>query len=315
MVTIAIKRLIERFFPELRQRYHVPQLARIEAVHDLPTDSAQIGTWFRAHKAVDIILLDQHGREKTGNIIAQVPLAISINSHESGLLVEPQPGMQCLIQFVNGSNAMPVITNVFTIGQSIANSRSTDVTLQQSHRSKLAGSDGDWHLKTDGRIKQSSQTSDIESQIRHEKFHCREATITGHDKTSIDGNQINEIMGALKVLVGEKALITSLDNMLLGSKKEVEIKSTENMTLESLSELHAQAKKLAKVKGATVWLGDDSVNVAQVLLDLINVVKDTNDTLAKHTHPKVSVSPQAGDFNGYKSKASELSSKLAPIVE
>ena len=92
-------------------------------------------------------------------------------------------------------------------------------------------------------------------------------------------------MGALKILVGEKAIITSLDNLLLGSDKQIIVKSTENMTLESLKTLEAKAKKLAKVQGATVWLGSESVNAVQILLDLIAIVKDSNGLLATHTHP------------------------------
>ncbi len=191
----------------------------------------------------------------------------------------------------------------------------TDVTLQQSHRSKLAGSDGNWHLQTDGEIKQTSQKSIVDSQIREEIHHQRDVTITGHDTNKTDGNQINEIMGALKILVGEKAIITSLDNLLLGSDKQIIVKSTENMTLESLKTLEAKAKKLVKVQGATVWLGSESVNAVQILLDLIAIVKDTNGLLATHTHPGTGPSQQASQFVIFKTSATGLESSLSPITE
>ena len=79
--------------------------------------------------------------------------------------------------------------------------------------------------------------------------------------------------------------------------------------------LEVKAAQLARVQGATVWLGSDSVNVVQNLLDLIAIVKDTNGLLAKHTHSGAGTSPQASQFSGFKSSASTLASNLSPITE
>jgi hypothetical protein len=141
---------------------------------------------------------------------------------------------------------MPVITSLLPWQTLVPDHRSTDVSLQQSHHSKLAGRDGNWHLQTDGEIKQTSQKSIVDSQIREETHHQRDTTITGHDTTKIDGNQVNEIMGALKRLVGEKAIITSLDNLLLGSNNQVKIKSTEHMSIDSLKDLFIKAKNITE---------------------------------------------------------------------
>ena len=124
-------------------------------------------------------------------------------------------------------------------------------------------------------------------------------------------------MGALKTVVGEKALIVALEGLLLGSKKQVDIEATENMNLATLKTLHAKATELAKVEGKTVWLGDSSVNVAQVLLDLISLVKDINQSLETHGHTKTGAGPPItkGEFTGHKSTASSLKSTLEPIVE
>ncbi|SHO20354.1 Putative uncharacterized protein [Moritella viscosa] len=53
-------------------------------------------------------------------------------------------------------------------------------------------------------------------------------------------------MGALKILVGEKAIITSLDNLLLGSNKEVKIQSAEDMHLDSAKSLIIKAKNITE---------------------------------------------------------------------
>lgn len=316
MVKNAIKRLVLRYFPELGQRKHLPQLARIERVYDLPS-AAMISSAFKPLKAADVQLLNP----KTGEPLAvpvfeQVTLGTG-QAPDHGLLNEPAPGMHCLIQYIDGLNSYPVITSLLPWQSLVPEHKRTDVTLQQNSRSKLQGRDGHWHLSTDGDITQTSDSSKIESRNRDEKYHQRTCSIDTHDITKVDGNQINEVMGALKTVVGEKALIVALEGLLLGSKKQVDIEATESMNLKTLKNLHAKASELAKVEGKTVWLGDSSVNVAQVLLDLISLVKDINQSLENHGHTSAGAGPPITkvEFTSHKTKASSLKGKLEPIVE
>ena len=315
MVKNAIKRLVLRYFPELGQRKHLPQLARIERIYDIPA-TATISSAFRPLKAADVQLLNPlTGEPLAVPIFQQVTLGTG-QASDHGLLNEPIPGMQCLIQYIDGLNSHPVITSLLPWQSLVPEHKRTDITLQQNSRSKLQGRDGNWHIKTDGEIAQTSDTSAIKSRNREETYHQRTCSIDSHDITKIDGNQINEIMGSLKTVVGEKALIVALEGLLLGSKKQVDIEATESMNLTTLKTLNAKATELAKVEGARVWLGDNSVNVAQVLLDLINLVEQMNQTLSTHTHNSPLPTPtEMADFISYKTKAKGLNSKLEPIVE
>lgn len=316
MVPQAVKRIIERFWPELRQRHHVPQLARIERVCDMPQQSAKVSTAFRAYKAADVQLMHSTTKVKETPIFEQVPLAVSVNPHESGVICEPRPGMFCLIQYIDGVESAPVITHILPFNQSVPDVRSTDVGLLQSHRSKILGSNGNWSIETDGVVNTQAQTHNESAQFKQETYHQRDTQITGHDTTNTDGNSVKQVMGALKILVGEKALITAIDSILLGTKSKFEVKSHDNMTLETLKALHAKATELAKVEGATVWLGDNSVNAVKVLLDLISVVSELSNEVSKHTHPANPVKPvQSSKFDGYKADADELGSALEPITE
>ncbi|NMM40454.1 hypothetical protein [Pseudoalteromonas arctica] len=317
MVKQAIKRLIQRYFPELNERKHLPQLARIEKIYDLPSDDAAISTPFRPLKAADVQLLNPiTGEPLAVPVFQQVTLGTG-QSSDHGLLNEPMPGMHCLIQYIDGLNSHPVITSLLPWQSLVPEHKRTDVTLQQDNRSKLQGRDGNWHLTTDGDITQTSDTSKTTARKSEQNYHERTCSIDTHDVTKIDGNQITEVMGALKTVVGEKALIVALEGLLLGSKKQVDIEATENMSLTTLKTLHAKATELAKVEGATVWLGDSSVNVAQVLLDLITLVKDINQSLETHGHKDQGAGPPItqGEFTGHKSTASSLKSTLEPIVE
>jgi len=315
MVKNAIKRLILRYFPELGQRKHLPQLARIERIYDIPS-TATISSAFKPLKAADVQLLDPKTAEPLAvPIFQQVTLGTG-QAADHGLLNEPAPGMHCLIQYIDGLNSHPVITSLLPWQSLVPEHKRTDVTLQQNSRSKIQGRDGSWHTTTDGDITQTSDTNKTTARKSEQSYHERSTNIATHDVLKIDGNQVTEVMGALKTVVGEKALIVALEGVLLGSKKQVDIEATENMNLTTLKTLHAKATELAKVEGKTVWLGDSSVNVAQVLLDLIGLVEQMNQTLSTHTHNAPLPTPtEKADLVGYKAEAKGLSSKLEPIVE
>lgn len=315
MVKQAIRRLILRYFPELGERKHLPQLARIEAIYDLPTNGAKISTAFRPYLAIDIQLVDaQNLLPLDVPVFTQVTLATQQTS-DNGLLNQPKPGMYCVVQYIDGLNSLPVITSILPWHSVVPEQKHTDVGLKQNARSQIKGSNGDWLIETDGKIEQTSDLSKVDARERHETYHVKHTTVASHDTNQIDGNQVNEIMGALKTIVGEKALLVALEDLLLGSKKQVSVKAHENMTLETLQTLHAKAAELAKVEGATVWLGNDSVNAVQILLELIQVVADTNEKIATHKHEVTKPPPMnAADFTGFKSEADGLKGQLEPVV-
>ena len=86
----------------------------------------------------------------------------------------------------------------------------------------------------------------------------------------------------------------------------------------------AVAKQLIKVQdGGKVWWGSESVNVLQILSDLIQVVADVANTASSHTHPYTdNGSPmttqapnQSGAFSGQKSSANGLTGQLDPVID
>ncbi|TMS64599.1 MULTISPECIES: hypothetical protein, partial [unclassified Pseudoalteromonas] len=304
-------------FPELSERKHLPQLARIEKIYDLPSGGAAISTAFRPLKAADVQLLNPlTGEPLAVPIFQQVTLGTG-QAPDHGLLNEPAPGMHCLIQYIDGLNSHPVITSLLPWQSLVPEHKRTDVTLQQNSRSKLQGRDGNWHTTTDGDITQTSDTNKTTARKSEQSYHERSTNIATHDVLKIDGNQATEVMGALKTVVGEKALIVALEGLLLGSKKQVDIEAHESMNLTTLKNLHAKATELAKVEGKTVWLGNNSVNVAQVLLDLITLVKDINQSLENHGHTSAGAGAPItkSEFAAHKSAASSLKSTLEPVVE
>lgn len=317
MVKQAVKRLILRYFPELAERKHLPQLARIENIYDLPNNGSKISTPFRPYKAADIQLINPHTYESLNvPIFEHVTLATG-QASEAGLINEPKPGMFCLIQYIDGLNSAPIITSILPWQSLVPEHKHTDVSLKQNSRSQIQGSNGNWLIETDGNITQTSDTSKTEARTRNESYHQRTCSIDTHDSLKIDGNQITEVMGALKTLVGEKALFVALEGLMLGTQKQLDFKAHENINLESLQTLHAKATVLAKVEGATVWLGNNSVNAVQILLDLINLVKDLSASLENHGHKDQGAGPPITkpDFTNHKNTADDLKNTLEPVVE
>ena len=70
-------------------------------------------------------------------------------------------------------------------------------------------------------------------------------------------------MGALKTLVGEKAIIVAMDNLLLGSKKQVFIESSEDMNLQSKKNINITS--------------DENTNITSVKDLIINAKNITED--------------------------------------
>ena len=317
MVKQAVKRLILRYFPELGERKHLPQLARIENIYDLPTNGSKISTPFRPYKAADIQLINPSTYAPLNvPIFEQVTLATG-QASEAGLINEPKPGMFCLIQYIDGLNIAPIITSILPWQSLVPEHKHTDVSLKQNSRSQIKGSNGNWHIETDGDITQTSDTSKIEARTLDENYHQRTCSIDTHDTLKIDGNQITEVMGALKTIIGEKALLVALEGLMLGTQKQLDIKAHENMNLESLQTLHAKATDLAKVEGTTVWVGNNSVNTVQILLDLINLVKNLSASLENHGHKDQGAGPPITkpEFTNHKNTANDLKSTLEPVVE
>ncbi|KZN61566.1 hypothetical protein [Pseudoalteromonas luteoviolacea] len=316
MVKQAIKRLIQRYYPELSERKHLPQLARIEKIYDLPSNGSRISTAFRPHKAVDIQLLDPVTHEPTNTpVFEQITLATGQASN-MGLVNEPKPSMHCLVQYIDGLNSYPVITCLLPWGALVPEQKHTDVGIRQSSRAQIQGRDGNWKIESDDSIIQVSDSSTVQARKRVEQFHVKQSTIATHETNQVDGNQVNEIMGALKTVVGEKALITALEGLLLGSQKQIDIKAHESLNIESLQVLHAKATELAKVEGEQVWLGDESVNIVQILLELIELVKSLSNDLASHGHKDQGAGPPITNstFDDHKDSAESLLSALEPIV-
>lgn len=63
------------------------------------------------------------------------------------------------------------------------------------------------------------------------------------------------------------------------------------------------------------WMGSESINIFQLLLQLMNLVAALATATARHTHPNVGAPNEAGDLQSHAQAASELANTLDPIIE
>ena len=140
------------------------------------------------------------------------------------------------------------------------------------------------------------------------------------------GAKVIEALGALKLLSAGTVNVTAVDNLNITTASDQNTKVGRDLKqrIGNIVDSLAVAKQLIKVKdGGKVWLGSESVNVLQILSDLIQVVADIANTASSHTHPytdngspmNTQAPNQSGAFSGQKSSANGLNGQLDPIIE
>lgn len=85
----AIRRAVERQFPELTGGYHLPRFARVTAVTDAPADAGLCDD-FRPRYAVDIVVLGPDDEpDPAMPPLAGVPLPLPTGGEEMGIYAFP----------------------------------------------------------------------------------------------------------------------------------------------------------------------------------------------------------------------------------
>ncbi|WP_102794311.1 hypothetical protein [Bowmanella denitrificans] len=311
----VVKKAIRRLFPELFAGYHLPKLARVVAVADAPAVPGIVDE-FRPRFAVDIRILTAAGLvDDTLPLFKAVPLPVAMAGLDQGHWGFPQPGAIVEVAFAYGNPAKPFIRTVLSTGQTSPAVNNGDMLWQHSPGVyQSADTAGNWQRHTDKRIHDQSTVHQVDTVHSVQNYHHHQVNVDTNSTETIGGTKAVEAMGALRLLAGEQALLLALQELKLASKTVLKTYSEGNTEMHIGAELQALATSLAHIQAPKVWLGSESVNVAQVLLDLIGVVKAIATTLENHTHGGPPPD-QKGDFTGQKNDAGGLQDTLSPIVE
>lgn len=319
----AIRRSVERQFPELSGGYHLPRFARVVAVADAPS-CAGICDDFRPRYAVDIEVMGPDGEPDTQlPILAGVPLPLPTGGEEMGIYAFPEEGTQVVVCFAYGLPHKPYIQTILPHGLSMPKVPKGDQVWQHSEAcQQRVDADGNWLRQTDGTIKDKAIEREVEALDNTETFQNHTRTVDDHSTESVGGIKKIEALGALKLLSGGSASLAAVDdlhqatgrdlNLVVGQKHNATVGGDMQERIQGLRKSVAGASQ--HLQAPKTWLGSEGVNALQVLCDLIDMVHEMNMHLAYHTHGPSPTPDNALAFKFASESAMQLGASLKSIT-
>ena len=126
----TIKRIIYRLFPEFTGDWHLPHLAKVVALPELPSEGEESDR-FNPRYAADVILLDSNFVErKDVDIFQAVPLPVFAIGANAGRFEPPAIGSIVEVAFVQGNPSLPIIRGVYSYGFALPAIKSNESKIQ-----------------------------------------------------------------------------------------------------------------------------------------------------------------------------------------
>jgi hypothetical protein len=320
----AIKRSVERQFPELTGGYHLPRFARVVGIADAPTHASMCDD-FRPRYAVDIEVLTPDGEADPNlPILSGVPLPLPSGGDEMGMYAFPQEGTRVVVCFAYGLPSSPYIQTILPHGLSLPKVPKGDQVWQ--HRDAVqqrVDTEGNWLRQTDGKIRDHSLEREVETLGNREKYQSHDQDVEHHSTEKVGGIKRIDALGALKLLSGGNASLASVDDMhqATGRDYNLVVGKKHNATVggDMLEKIHGLRKSVAGQSQRLVapknHVGSEGVNIFQVVVDLLDLVQEMNTQIAAHVHPAPGTVPMsAAAFSENAAKSALLSTTLGSIT-
>ncbi len=319
----AIRRSVERQFPELTGGYHLPRFGRVVAVPDAPAAPGLCDD-FRPRFGVDVeVLLPDGEPDPALPILTGLPLPAPMGGQEAGMFGFPEEGTTVVVSFAYGLPHKPFITQILPHGLSLPRVPKGDQVWQHSEAcQQRVDADGNWLRQTDGKIQDKAIEREVEAMQNTESFQSHTRTVDDHSTESVGGIKTIEALGALKLLSGGSASLAAVDdlhqatgrdlNLVVGQKHNATVGGDMQERIQGLRKsLVGVSQRLVAPK---TWLGSERVNVLQVLCDLLDLVQQMNSQLAGHTHGPTPPPTNAAAFTANAMNALDLNHELDKIT-
>ena len=319
----AIKRAVERQFPELTGGYHLPRFAKVIAVPDAPA-GAGVCDDFRPRFGVDLQVLGPDGEvDASLPVLSGVPLPVPVGGDEMGFYAFPEEGTTVVVCFAYGLPHKPYIQTVLPHGLTLPSVPKGDQVWQHSEAcQQRVDADGNWLRQTDGKIQDKAVQREVEAMENTESFQSHTRTVDDHSTESVGGIKKIEALGALKLLSGGSASLAAVDdlqqatgrdlNLVVGQKHNATVGGDMEERIQGMREsVAAVGQRLVAPK---TWLGSEGVNVLQVLCDLLDLVQQMNSQIAVHVHASSPAPNNAAVFTSASATAKQQVVKLKPIT-
>jgi hypothetical protein len=311
----VIRRSVERQFPEIAGGYHLPRFGRVTGIADAPA-GAGLCDDFRPRFAVDVEVLGPDGEvDATLPLLAGVPLPMPMGGDEMGFFAFPDEGTTVVVCFAYGMPHKPYIQTILPHGLSLPKVPKGDQVWQHSDAAQQrVEANGNWLRTTDGRIRDESIEREVQSLTNSEQHQSSSVVIDDHSTESVGGIKTLEALGALKLLSGGSATLAAVDDLHQATGRDLNQAIGRKLNVAVGGELLERIQGARKSIAATTWLGSESVNVLQVLCDLIDLVTQMNIDIAGHVHQSSPPPSNAASFAGHAATGELLTGQLTPIT-
>lgn len=319
----AIKRSVERQFPELTGGYHLPRFAKVVAVADAPA-SAGLCDDFRPRFSVDLQVMGPDGEiDTTLPVLAGVPLPMPVGGDEMGFFAFPEEGTSVVVCFAYGLPHKPYIQTILPHGLTLPKVPKGDQVWQHSDAvQQRVDADGNWLRKTDGKIQDQAIEREVDAMTNTESFQSHTRTVDDHSTESVGGVKKIEALGALKLLSGGSASLAAVDdlhqatgrdlNLVVGQKHNATVGGDMHERIQGLRE--SIISKSQRLQAPKNWVGSGGVNIFKVLCDTLDLIEQMAIEMASHTHGSSPIPTQTAAFTGDATKAAALSVPLKLIT-
>jgi hypothetical protein len=313
----AIRRAVERLFPELSGKYHLPRFGVVVGVPDAPSGPT-LADDFRPRFCVDVQVLDEHDNpDPELPTLHALPLPVPQGGSEAGLFGFPEEGTKVVVCFAYGMPHKPYIQQILSSGLSLPAVPKGDQLWQHSDEcNQRVDAEGNWQRNSSGKISDKSSERDIHALDNTEQYQSSSVIVDEHSTESIGGVKKIEAVGALKMLSGGTATLAALDDLNTATGRDHNLVVGQKLNTTVGGDMLERIQGIRRSLAPKTWVGSESVNVLQVLCDLLELVQQMNTQLAGHTHvPGPTPSPtDAAGFNTKAATAGQLSGKLKPIT-
>lgn len=316
-----VQNQIDNAYPELSAGLHLPKTARIVA-HSEQVAAGDMSDPYRPKYAVDVQLLDADGRESSAPVYSAVPLPLPMAGSESGMFQFPPVGTVVEIAFEGGRQDKPFIRQTLSQGNTLPDIKPGEQLQQQRQEvSQRITQDGSWQRQTDQTISESSMHRQVSADTEKRLLVTRETTIQATDKTVVLGTA-TLLAGAVQQIADGDYSIAAKGSLVGSIGKNMELVVAEDASIDIGKKLVEKVATIrSSVAGAkqeiiapVVWIGSQQINVAQLMLDTLDVVKELAEQMATHAHPNTDGPNNSSEISGTAQKSDKLKKKYSPVI-
>ena len=316
-----VQRQIESHYPELASGLHLPKFARVMNPVEAVT-SGNFSDPFRPRYAVDVQLLDADGNpDKDTPVYSAVPLPVPMAGNDSGMFQFPPEGTLVEIGFTGGRPDKPFVRQTLPDGTSLPDIQPGEQLQQQrAEVSQRVTQAGDWVRQTDQTISEASMARVVKADTEQRELVSRETTIKATDKVTVLGTSTLMAGAIQQVCTGDYSQAVNNRVASVGGDDEADIAGTQTVTTgKDLIEKIGQIRKSVaavqqQIIAPVVWIGSGSINVAQLMLDTLDVVKELAEQTASHSHSNTGTPTNAAAIRNTGVKADTLNTKYSPVI-